>query len=145
MDLGIPLKLTKWTLRVPPEEPELINIFCMFALRPALGSFPVDERNFRFGDYALVLLDPQEFINRIHEKLKVLKIEHKANLVEYVPNDYSGKLGLFRKREAYGYQSEWRLVTYKGPGCQRRIEIGSIDDISTMIASAEINGVIRIT
>jgi hypothetical protein len=143
-NLDIPLKLTKWTLRVHPEEPERINIFCMFALRPAFGSFPVDEKNFRFGEYALVLLDPQQFINRIHEKLKVLRIEHKANLVEYVPNDFSGRLGPFRKRETYRYQSEWRLVAYKGPGCERKIKIGSIDDISTIIASSEINGAIRI-
>ena len=45
-----------WIMRMHPPEPIKINIFCMYALRPLIEeSFPVDERNFRFGEHALVI------------------------------------------------------------------------------------------
>jgi len=37
----------------------------MCAVRPLVGSFPVDERNLRFGSHALVTTNAQEFIDRI--------------------------------------------------------------------------------
>lgn len=48
------IKFTDWQYRIHPKNPENINIFCMYALRPFHGSFPVDKRNMNFGDTALV-------------------------------------------------------------------------------------------
>ena len=31
----LPVEVTDWTLRMDPSYPEKINIFCMYALRPA--------------------------------------------------------------------------------------------------------------
>ena len=96
-----------WTLRMHPREPEKINIFCMYALRPLVeGTFPVDERNFRFGEYALVLINRDEFMRRIESILKSQRIIAKADLVEYLDDKYTGKLGPFRKLKRFAYQSE---------------------------------------
>jgi hypothetical protein len=62
--------ITNWTIRIHPPESEKINIFCMHALRPSAGTFPVDEKNFRFGEYALVIKDVPQFIDRIGSYLK---------------------------------------------------------------------------
>jgi len=134
----------KWVMRKHPPEPEKQNIFCMYALRPLIGNFPVDERNFKFGDSALILIKPQEFINRIESSLKSQGIEYEANIVDYVDDEYTGKIGPFKKFKRFAYQSEWRLVYYNGPGGPRQIMIGSIKDISAIIKSAEINKQLRV-
>ncbi len=65
-----------YTMKIQPTEPEKINIFCMYALRPLIeGSFPVNERNQRFGDHALILMDRDEFQQRLESTLKSQKIE----------------------------------------------------------------------
>ena len=135
----------EWTLRMHPPEPEKINIFCMYALRPLIeGTFPVDDRNFRFGEHALLLINPGEFMRRIETSLKSQRIIAKADLVEYVDDKHTGKLGPFRKLKRFAYQSEWRLVCYDGPGRPREIRIGSIRDISVIIRSDELNKEIRV-
>jgi len=112
-----------WTLRMHPPEPQRINIFCMYALRPLVeGTFSVDERNFRFGEHALVLINRDEFMRRLESMLKPQRIIAKADLVEYVDDEYTGKLGPFRKLGRFTYQFEWRLVCLDGLGGCPRIE-----------------------
>lgn len=133
-----------WVIRMHPPAPEKMNIFSMYALRPVVGNFPIDVRNFRFGDHALVLLNPQEFMNRIESHLKIEKVEARGELVEYVDDDHIGKLGPFKKFRKFAYQSEWRLVCLGGPGGPRKIQIGSIRDISALIRCDEINTLLRV-
>lgn len=133
-----------WVLRMHPPTPEKINIFSMYALRPVIGNFPIDERNFRFGEHALVMLNPQEFMTRIEVTLKASEIEAKGDLVEYVDDDHTGKLGPFKKLRKFAYQSEWRLVCLGGSGAPRKIQIGSIRDISALIRCDEINTLLSV-
>jgi hypothetical protein len=134
-----------WTLRMHPTEPEKINIFCMYALRPLVeGTFPIDEKNFRFGEHALLLIKPGEFMRRIESNLKSQRIIAQADLVEYVDDEHAGKIGPFRKFKKFSYQSEWRLVCLHGPGGPRKIHIGSIRDISVIMRSDEVNKEIKI-
>jgi len=133
-----------WIYKKYPPEPEKINIFCMYALRPFSGSFPVDERNFQFGEHAIVFINRPEFMNRIESSLKSQNIAYKADLVEYIDDEHTGEIGPFKKRMRFAYQSEWRLVCYAGPGEPRVISIGSIQDISVIIRSDEVNKQIRI-
>lgn len=140
----ITIKEAKWVLGMDFYEPERINIFCMYALHA--GSFPVDEKNFRFGDYALVLTSGQEFMNRVVSTMKTQIIkEAKGDLVEYVDNQFTRELGPLKKFKTFDYQSEWRLVCYDGPGGVRKISIGSIRDISVIIPSSEVNRIITIS
>lgn len=135
----------KWIMRMPPPKPEKINIFSMYALQPYITkSFPVDSRNFRFGEHALVLIKNDEFLRRIEFYLNSQKISFETDLVKYVNNNHTGELGQFRKLENFSYQFEWRLVCFDGPGEPRQIRIGCIKDISVIIRSDEINKEINI-
>jgi len=134
-----------YTLKIRPSEPEKINIFCMYALRPLIeGSFPVDKKIKQFGDYALILINREEFIQRIESNLKIHRIVGDAELVEYVNDKHTGKLGPFRKFNNFSYQYEWRLVCYNGLGEPRKIRIGSIRDISMILPTDEVNKQIKI-
>ena len=128
-----PLQLTSWTLRIGPDYPERVNLFCMVAVRPQFGCYPVDERNFRLGDYAVVLTHPQRFIERAHATLISQGIKHEANLVHYVDDDHVGGIGPFCKFRSFAFQCEWRLVCHGGCGCAREVTIGSIQDISVIL------------
>jgi hypothetical protein len=134
-----------YTLKIRPPEPEKTNIFCMYALRPLIeGSFPVDKKNLRFGDHALILMNRDEFIQRLESSLKNKRIVGDAELVEYVNDEHTEKLGPFRKFNRFSYQYEWRLVCYDGPGKKRSILIGSIRDISVILPADEVNKQIQI-
>lgn len=104
----------------------------------------MDKRNFQLEDHALVLLDGQQFMDRIASTLKSKRIAFQTDLVEYVDDDDTGCLGPFRKRKAFSYQSEWRLVCYDGPGRARKIRIGDIRDISVIADTGQINQLISI-
>ena len=134
----------EWIMRMHPPEPEKINIFCMYALRPFARAFPVDERNFRFGSFALVMINRPEFMHRVESALKSQKIRFKADLVDYIDNSHIGRVGPFKKLKKFAYQPEWRLVCYDGPGGPRKIRIGSIRDISVILHSDQINSEIKI-
>jgi hypothetical protein len=134
---GKKITITNWTLRAHPPQPEKTNIFCMYALRES--SIPVDERNYQFGDYALVVTNAPEFMERVSSHLDRLRIGFTADLVEYVDDNHNGQLGPFKKRRMFAHQSEWRVVCYDGPGGVREIRIGSIQDISFIIPSNELN------
>ena len=103
----------------------------------------MDERNFRFGDYALVLTNPQEFIDRIPSRLTAQGVRCRAGLVDYVDEESTREMGPFRKLRRFAYQSEWRLVCHDGPGGPRRLYIGSIEEISAIVPSTELNQKIR--
>lgn len=140
----VKINITTWDYKIPPATPEKIYLFCMYALRPFHGSFPVDERNFTLGDSALLLLNGDEFIKRVAAALKKESIVGKSDLVEYVADNYTGRIGSFRKREKFSYQSEWRLVCLGGSGKYRKSYIGSLRDISRVIPTKEINTEIKI-
>lgn len=134
-----------YTFEMLPSEPEKINIFCMYALRPLIdGAFPVDIKNQQLGDHALILLNRDEFIQRIEINLKSQNIEGSAELIEYVEDKYTGERGLFRKIDKYSFQYEWRLVCKGGPGRERKIKIGSIQDISVILPVDEVNRQIQV-
>jgi len=134
-----------WTLGMYPSNPEEINLFCMYALRPLVeANFPIDAKNYRFGEHALVLINRDEFMVRIASVLRSQKIKAQVGLVEYVYDSYKGEIGPFRKLGKFAYQCEWRLVCLDGPGGPRKISIGSIQDISVIMHSDELNKEIKI-
>jgi len=139
----LPLRISRWNVRIEPEHPERINLFCMYAMRPLSGSFPVNEKNLRFGDYSLVVTNVPEYFKRIEARLSADGIYGESNLVEYVDDDFEGQVGPFRKLRRFAYQSEWRLVCYDGPSGVRTISIGSIQDISFVLESANLNAEIK--
>jgi len=131
--------------RIRPPKPEKTNIFCMYALRPLIeGAFPVTKKSQRFGDHVLILMDGNKFIQRLESSLKSQMIEGDAALIEYVNDEHIGEMGPFRKFNRFSFQYEWRLACYDGPGGPRIIRIGSIQDISVILPTDEINKQIQI-
>ena len=139
LETGQKIQLTDFVLRIGPDTPENTNLFCMYTMRPKHGAYPINEKNFKFGEYALVFFDSQELINRIGKSLRQLGISAKANIVEYVGNDHVGEMGPFKKLEAFSYQSEWRLVCENGTGNPRTIVIGDLSTICTLVKAKNIN------
>ncbi len=117
----------------------------MYALRPYVeGSFPIDEKNQQFGDHALILTNRDAFMQRLESTLKNETFIRKSDLVEYVDDKHTGELGPFKKFDRFSYQYEWRLVCYGGSGKPRKIRLGSLRDISTILPANEVNHRIQI-
>jgi hypothetical protein len=133
---GEKLEVTNWTAVREPPNPEKINLFCMYALRQS--TFPVDAKNFGFGDHAVIVTNVPEFIDRVRSYIIDNKLAASCNLLKYV-DPYSGEMGPFRKLKNFAYQSEWRVVCKDGPGGVREERIGSIRDISIIMPSTEVN------
>lgn len=137
------ISVSDFSLRIGPDEPEKINLFCMYALRPDSETFQIDERNYRFGDCALVVLDSNAFMDRLRASLRNNKTEGKADLVEYIDNRHTGSVGPFWKIHKFNYQSEWRLVCSNGPGKERTLTIGPLEDISVIIECSKLHDEIQ--
>ena len=133
------LTITNFELRLGPNAPDKINLFCMYALRPQHGTYPVPERNFEFGSHALVIFNVPQFFEKIKNTLEKRNINLKGHLVEYIDDEHIGEVGIFKKLNRFSYQSEWRLVTMQGIGQPTKWNIGSIKDISFIVESNNIN------
>jgi hypothetical protein len=128
------------------------NLFCMFALRASHAEAlaenarpPVDLRNHAFGDAAVVITEADEFLRRVAVAAEREGLRLQAGPVEYV-NEYSyhGPMGPFRKFAGYSYQSEFRLLVEPGRAGPRSLTLGSIEDISVMVATESINRLLRV-
>jgi hypothetical protein len=117
------------------------NIYCMFAVtEPSIGPF-VDERNFEFGDSFVLVLNTQEFLDRVSSAVRAAGFRHDYRRVEYYDAEtHSGETGPFRKPLIFAYQSEFRFVIGPGSGEPVRLSAGSLVDITSDILSlSEIN------
>jgi hypothetical protein len=117
------------------------NIFCMFAVtKLTIGPF-VDERNFAFGDSFVIVLNTQEFIDRVCSAAAMARLDCDYGLVEYYDVEaYTGEIGPFSKPSAFAYQNEFRFVIHPGSRQPMRLNVGSLLDITTPIHSlSEIN------
>ena len=134
------------------------KVFCMYGLTymiPEHRYQEPDERLREFGDTAVVILNPNEFLNRI---LQGLNRQYEDNFnfrldeIHYYPPDYYGPLDEFCKSASFSWQSEMRMrVALLNPesyiideqGRKRKelmqnrdsitVNIGDIRDISVQI------------
>jgi hypothetical protein len=97
-----------------------VNIFCMSLFQPDFSKnnvieFKLDERFLDFGNKAVLITEPQEFMNKITDSVKGKKSPPCANkffdTVDYLPNNYNGYMGAFSKLADYEWQREWRIAT----------------------------------
>lgn len=120
------------------------NIFCMYLWRiykDQPNKNKIDHRLFSFGDTALIMLNSNEFINRVKRAVKSKNYYCTHGNVKYFDEHiYSGEVGLFRKRKSLEYMNEYRIavnaeMNYK----PYTLSIGDISDISIIIKSQDIN------
>lgn len=120
------------------------KVFCMYGLTymiPEHGYQKPDERIREFGNTAVIILDPNEFLNRL---LNGLTRQYDDNFnfrldeVHYYPPDYYGQLDEFCKSASYAWQNEMRIrVALLNPknflidenGRKRKALIQSVDEI----------------
>jgi hypothetical protein len=144
--------------RVPPGDlagPVLIsmnriascNIYCMFAITKPIDGEILDARNLEFGDSFVLILNTQEFINRMNKAAKISHLAGERKLVEYYdPEEYSGDTGPFRKSSAFAHQNEFRLILRPGSDEAIKFKIGSLVDItSPVLPLSEINRILNFT
>jgi hypothetical protein len=128
------------------------NLYCMFALRAShaqafaeAGRPLIDERNRDFGDSAVVITDAEEFLHRVSAAAEREGLSLQMRPVEYVDEaTYHGPMGPFRKFWGYSYQSEFRLLAEPGCPGPRSLALGSIEDVSVLVATEKINRLLRV-
>lgn len=108
-------------------------LFCMYAAH-ADSNLQVDGRMLDFGEYAVIIQHPDEFIRRVQSYCAKNQITANCFPVQYYDEQTeSGLLHPFKKRSQYSYQSEARIYIYEqNPHENMILRIGSICDIAIM-------------
>lgn len=117
------------------------NLFCLYALHSNKIGL-IDEKNFKFGDACVVFTNVDIFLERVRSALKNAGLKYEENLVEYIDLDaFQGslKLGPFKKKITYNYQSEFRIVVEAKIGKEYAIEIGDLSDVARIFPAKEVN------
>jgi hypothetical protein len=137
------------THRPRPSGPILINlgrreynVFCMYSVPTShVGGLKIDPRNFGFGDSFVVILNTQEFLDRVRQAAEKVGFIVDCNLIEYLDiGTYSGEVGPFRKPASFEYQREFRIIITPGAIDPVKLKICTLRDITTPIFPlAEIN------
>lgn len=122
-----------------------VNVFCMYAVRPAIATTPIDPRNLAFGDSYVIFTNGDEFLRRVRAEAERLGLSLKTRLIEYVDRKtHKGAMGVFRKYSSFAFQSEFRLALFPGTGQPYRLKLGDLSDIAVMRESRHINDQIRV-
>lgn len=129
--------------------------YCMFGVNPYSDSFKFTneqkENIMEFGDTALLILDKDEFVNRIRKVALQEGDEVYAGFVRYYDEKQdsanliisllSGMHNIaFWKRDKYAYQQEFRFLVH-AQGCKDdhlELNIGDIRDISKVFKTSDI-------
>ena len=136
-------------------------VFCMFGILDNTECFQFSdeqrERMKSFGDSALIILDSNEFVNRVKKAAEAEEyVVHfgKVNYIEpnidYVDVMMSLREGMWRvafyKRAMYKYQNECRFIFSPGKAGVEHLElhIGDISDISVILSVENaLNGMLK--
>lgn len=157
-------------IEIPPEDiatPVVVqlnkyndyNIFCMFSISNVKvdeindnhiddikKAFLLDDAVCNLGEYAAIITNVSQFLERVEEAIKREHYSGGRGLVEYYePSIYNGKfLGMeavFKKQIQYSHQKEYRIAIERTqPGDDAyHLEIGNIHDICISAKTSEIN------
>ncbi|HCC3073663.1 TPA: hypothetical protein JD746_001771, partial [Legionella pneumophila] len=94
--------------------------FSLENLSEGNNQFLLDSRFLTFGDKAVIIYDVPKFFSKIKKgfesKKKIIQIPNEPfyfRHIEYVSNNYNGRLGVFRKLDSYKWQQELRIAIYR--------------------------------
>jgi len=138
----LPLIFQKGRLNTFDHDLDLTHIYCLYAATPDLanGQPFIDHKVTKFGDTALLITDPGEFIKKVIKATKD-KFESTYSPVYYYPdNDDYTRLTIFHKPDILNYQREFRFHFDHIDKDDIEFEIGSIEDISLKIESEKLLG-----
>ena len=152
-------------IRIQMDWMKHLNLFCVYAGHS--GSFEeisqdnlvafrkqieLSDEMLRFGNYAVVVSNTSEFINRVENAVKVQNFALYRGLVKYYdPGVESVELGhgllpVLYKPGVFKYQKEYRFVIGTGTVGEESItlDIGDISDIAVKMDADEINGSLNV-
>lgn len=112
------------------------HLYCLYALPSIINSeFKIDHKMLRFGEKALVITNPSDFIKRI---CTILKSNFDIDLVKYYnPKDESKEsFSVFEKQSTFAYQNEFRIAANLKE--DKPICIGDIKEISRLVDASEL-------
>jgi len=130
-------------------------VYCMTYINPCMGIFEFSEaqkKEFKkFGDTALLILDSEEFINRIRTESKNQGYDIYFDSVKYYDENidsgnywfslFNGTHNVaFWKKKSYSEQQEFRMVIPE-KCCNKDyivLEIGDISDISKIFSTEQL-------
>ena len=117
----------------------LKNLFCLYSIRfteESLGHpFSIPKKCAEFGSHFLMIMDCDEFFKRLDSALEG-KMEFKRGFVEYKDfSTYTGNRDLLHKSIKYSFQNEYRILIQNSMNNVLNVNIGSIEDISTIYSS----------
>lgn len=141
------------------------KIYCMYGLTYLIHEKRFeqpDERLLDFGDTAVIIYNPNEFLSRVLNALRGKygdNVNFRCDEVRYYPPDYYGDLDEFCKSSSFSWQNElrFRVALLDGDdtvtdefGLVRKclirdhspitLDIGSIRDISVQIPTDDLIG-----
>lgn len=110
-------------------------LYCMYAIHTDDSNSQIDSRMLEFGEYAVFIYNPKEFINRIRSYCEDHKLHPNCFPVKYYDETVeNGLLHPFMKRGKYSYQNEARIYIHSyNPQDNIVLKLGSIKDIACLI------------
>lgn len=117
------------------------NIYCLYSIWYGRKNGVVTQVDSRIraelGEYFAIVLNKEEFLNRVERAAKKLPYKLKSNIqygfVNYVKTENQPyvDLGVFKKNEKYIYQNEFRIVLEldREPEPLQYFEVGDLSDI----------------
>jgi hypothetical protein len=110
------------------------NIFCMFSLTEPTPKPLLCDEYLSFGDFFVLVLNAEEFLNRVKRAVMAAKLEGEAGPVTYYDDaTYSGRIGPFQKPSVFGYQKEFRIVLRPGTTPFLNLMVGDLSDVTTPV------------
>ena len=111
----------------------------------------IDERNFSFGEFAIVVINPQLFCDQVKNTVESEGYFFGCSIIQYYDKaTFSGYFQpqdvLYRKEAAYSYQNEFRIcINTKTLGETPLIlDVGDLSAFSVKIRSSIINNALVI-
>ena len=110
------------------------NLFCLYSITaPVSGTLFPSEYEW-FGESMVLVLNTQEFLNRVSAAAKARNLSGKGKLVEYFDDEtYTGKLDRFRKSNRFAHQREYRIAIDSPGDDPLVLDIGDITDITSEV------------
>jgi hypothetical protein len=112
------------------------HAYCMYSIGQPVKVCSVDQRNFDFGDSFVIVLNTQEYLNRVRSASEKLGITCECRPVEYYDDQaLTGDTGPFLKPQRFSYQKEFRLVFRPRFDKPLRLFVGDLTDITAPVGS----------
>lgn len=130
------------------------NIFCMWSIASEYDilrdNIHISEENKKFGEYLVVITSPKIFLERVTSALKNNGLSVQFGLVDYYDENISVSFEeneeVFHKVSNFSYQQEYRIVVNTNvDNIPYILDIGNLEDISTILTIDEFNKNIALT